>query len=207
MGRKDDPRPPLKSKLTFMLIQLESADETLQQSLRTISQALAGNVQPLRLAPAKPVESSVSAPSVEEDSGANGTEVIETATEDQEEKPAKPSRPRMPPKSPVVLDLDFSKAKKPLKQFLDEKNPGDSNAGRYLAIAYWYKHSFATSEVTADHIHTAFKLMGWQTPKDASHPLRVLKSKKQWLGKGTGEGGYVINHVGENEVDKMGKGK
>jgi hypothetical protein len=48
--------------------------------------------------------------------------------------------------------------------------------------------------------------MGWQTPKDAGVPLRDLKNKNQWLGKGSSAGSLIINHVGENQVMEMGGG-
>jgi hypothetical protein len=45
--------------------------------------------------------------------------------------------------------------------------------------------------------------MGWFTPKDAPQPMRDLK-RRGWFSKGTGRGEYTINHVGMNEVLKMG---
>ena len=46
---------------------------------------------------------------------------------------------------------------------------------------------------------------GWQTPIDPSQPFRTMKNKPySWMKSGTNKGFYAINHLGENEVDKMG---
>jgi hypothetical protein len=48
--------------------------------------------------------------------------------------------------------------------------------------------------------------MKWNTPKDAGAPLRKMKNVQQWFNKGSGEGLYAINHIGENVVNDMGGG-
>lgn len=50
--------------------------------------------------------------------------------------------------------------------------------------------------------------MGWHVPKDASSPFRLMKTAKYgWVGSGDTPGSFTINHIGENEIQKMGKPK
>ena len=110
------------------------------------------------------------------------------------------------PRQPVPLDLDLSSGDMSLKTFLEGKNL-DTDIKRYLAIAYWFKHHRNTTAITMDHAYTAYRFvdLGWNVPKDASGPFRAMKQKRYgWMGAGAEKGSYAINHIGENEVLKMG---
>ena len=132
---------------------------------------------------------------------------MEVKSGNGEEEAVLPSRaktPRPAPRSPRVLDLNLNEGDPPLKEFLVKKNPGGTHSKRYLAIACWLKHNLKIEEVTTDHIHTGYRHMNWNTPKDAGMPLRKMKSVQQWFNKGGAEGAYIINHIGENQVNAMG---
>lgn len=109
------------------------------------------------------------------------------------------------PRSPEIIDVDFVNNETPLKQFLARARVTEATPvqRRYLAIAHWFKNHAGTPEVTMDHAHTAFRHMGWNTPADASQPLRDMKQKQKWMGKGEAKGAYKINHIGENVVNEM----
>lgn len=201
-ARKEDPKPA-KSKMTFIMFQLDGGDETLQQSFRTIGQALGNAFGHAKQLPNKPSPS-----------GAQGDLEIESEVlEEPEASPgngqeetsfANKPRTRPAPKSPTLLDLNLNDGTPPLKEFLATKRPGDQDSKRYLAIAHWFKHHFKTPEVTVNHIFTGYRHMGWQTPKDPALPLRDLKNKNQWLTKGTTPGSFTTNHIGDDQVFAMG---
>lgn len=183
---------PKKSKMTVMVLQIEGEDDTLQEGFRALNTALE--------AIAGPKEVRVLA--------APENVALETPLEFEEEEEVDvtpPSRsstaPRKAPKSPVVLDLQIKGQSVDLKEFL-QPEPESINK-KYLLIAYWLKHQLAIGSVSADHIHTCYRFAGMNTPKDATQPLRDMKSKSGWFGKGESPAHYDINHVGENEVRNL----
>lgn len=112
-------------------------------------------------------------------------------------------------KTPTFLnDLDVTKAKKSLKDFVAEKSPPDVMS-KYLAVVYWLQKYMDVAEVTIDHVYTVFDLLGWKTemPSNPSVPLRDLKSKRHMLTRESGSEGYKVNFKGEQYVEGMGAAK
>lgn len=101
-------------------------------------------------------------------------------------------------------DLDITKAKKDLKQFMAEKNPPNVTM-KYLATVYWLQKHMDIPEVTIDQVYTIFDILGWKAemPSNPSVPLRDLKSKSHMLTREPGAEGYKLNFKGEQEVEKM----
>jgi hypothetical protein len=60
--------------------------------------------------------------------------------------------------------------------------------------------------VTMNEIFTCYRHMRWPIPADPTQPLRDLKRKQNLFNKAEGNGAYAINHLGTNEVAKMGVG-
>jgi hypothetical protein len=193
-----------KSKMTVMMFQLEGGDETLREGIRTISQAMGNVLNPTRLMLAKPAPT-LTPPEAAEAS--DGQPELDLAPESGEEEARSSQRPSRPAKSrsPIILTLDLKAGKVPLTTFCETKGVGDNDNRRYLAIAYWLKENLSIAAITMDHVHTCYRFLGWQTPADASSPLRRMKNSG-WFDKGTEKGAYAINHVGENEVMRMGNG-
>ena len=117
----------------------------------------------------------------------------------------RPSVPRKPfvRKVTVLPDVDLNSGEMPLQTFLQQKNPV-SRLDRYLAIAYWFKQYRSVPEITPDHVYTSFRKMGWTSDiNDMAQPFRDLKR----AGKGaTAKGVFVINHLGEDTVNELGRG-
>lgn len=209
MAKKDEPRPQSKSKMTFIMFQLDGGDETLQESFKTIGQALQNSFQHAKALPPKQLQPAAGLPEREveaqiveeadEEEGQNGQEPTVSSSSSSSSRTNRP-----PPRSPNVLDLKLTEGNPPLKAFLEQKKPGDEHTKKYLVIAYWLKHNLDINEVTMDHIHTGYRHMQWNTPKDAGAPLRKMRKVQQWFNKGSGEGLYAINHIGENVVNSMG---
>jgi len=64
------------------------------------------------------------------------------------------------------------------------------------------KANLSLDEVTMDHIYTAYRHMGWTSPKDVSSPLRSMKTQNSWFSKGKEKGAYAINHVGIDVAER-----
>jgi hypothetical protein len=127
-----------------------------------------------------------------------------TQAEESPERKMSPARRSEVTRVEVLGELRFDDVSPTLKDFCAQKNPS-SDYKKYLVIAYWFKHYKQMPEINVNHIHTAYRLMGWATPKAAAQPLRDMKrSKMGWLSKGKEKGAYTINHVGENEVNALG---
>ena len=176
----------------------------MQEGIRTISQAIEGMVKPVRVVTP---QTTVLPPKWETPSIApakEAGEVIEVeAQEETEQSPPKARAPRKY-KAPKVISLELGKGTVPLKQFIEQKQPGDTDSKRFLVCAVWLKENLSINEVSIDHIHTCYRHMNWQTPKHPQITLDNLKRKNQWIDKGSTPGTYAINHVGENQVMEMG---
>jgi hypothetical protein len=189
-------------KFRFLEFEIDGSDATLQESLKNIAAAISRSPSGTKL-----INSTSNKAQNEEAEAEGGEDLNETHSENNFE--ATPSAVEAPPRrravrSPKILaDLDLSKADVSLKDFCTEKNP-TTDTQKYLVIAAWLKEQLKLQEVTTDHIHTCYRTMGWHTPKNALKPLQNMKDKNGWFSKGSATATYAINHVGENEVSKMG---
>jgi hypothetical protein len=114
---------------------------------------------------------------------------------------------RKPAVVKIIHDVSFTDASPTLKEFYESKNPGKVVLSNYLVVAYWFKHYCGIEELTADHFHTAFRHVGFPTPKDARQPMRDLKNSRDGrMMNGAGPHTAIISHLGENTVDAMNKG-
>lgn len=193
--------------MTVIQFETESSNETLQENIRAIANTLTR-----ALAPAPRVIQTPAQLTSGNGAGADGTAQGQLFEADDHEdavdaditpitKKAKKGAARQLP-SPEVLELDLTSGEVPLKTFFEQKKP-DGDTKRYLVIAYWFKEYRKIVEITMDHAHTAYRSMGWNTPKDASSPLRGMK-KQGWMKRGSNPGAYAINHIGEGVVNDMG---
>ncbi|HEU6449491.1 MAG TPA: hypothetical protein VFV23_13745 [Verrucomicrobiae bacterium] len=192
-----------KSKVTVLLFQLEGDDQTIQTGMRTIQNALSGFGKQVKQIQSSPPDNS-NVPEEEplaETEDESNEDVSEIATSQRQSKSSRSF------KMPKILDLDLTSGDVSLKAYCEQKSPGSTDTKKYLVIASWLKEYRQIEEVSCDHIHTCYRHMGWQTPKDASKPLRNMVYSNQWFSAGSSEGMYKINHIGENIILGMGKGK
>ncbi len=226
--RKDEAEtnPTGKGKIKFRYTDSERtldftmenvAGDSVTEGLRSLANALAGRTvvgEGRRLPKSKPElgaapaggngNQEVEAPAQEL---AEEVEELEPAGEDTEPGDESP-KPRRVPKAPKLLsNLKLTDAKVPLETFMNEKKP-EAMWDKYAVAAVWYKEQFNITEISIDHIFTAFKHLGWesQLPTDISTPLRNLVYRRKWFGPGKEKGTFAINWLGESEVGKMGTG-
>ncbi len=200
---KDD---KAKVRMTVIQFETESSNETLQENIRAIANTLTRALAPTPRVIQTPAQLG-SGNGASADGAAQGQLFDADDNEDAIDadvtpltKKAKKGAARQFP-TPEVLDLDLTSGDIPLKTFFEQKKPEGDNK-RYLAIAYWLKEYLKITEITMDHAHTCYRSMGWNTPKDASSPLRAMK-KQGWMRRGSSPGAYAINHIGEGVVNDM----
>ncbi len=88
-----------------------------------------------------------------------------------------------------------------LASFAEGKD-AKSQSKKYLIAAAWLKEHRGVTGVTADHIYTCFRSMGWPTNiPDFWQPLRDLKARKFFGRNDKNE--YEINHIGLDYVNKL----
>lgn len=117
-------------------------------------------------------------------------------------KPARAAKPRRPT-TPDVLEVDLT-SEVSLGAFANE-HPPKSEPERYLVIAAWFKEHRDTAAITTSHVYTAYRSLKWSVIEDFGWPLRWLKKEKFMSSPARGE--YVINHLGIDRVNKLGKGE
>lgn len=103
-----------------------------------------------------------------------------------------PRLQRKPAPKPSVIDIDIDiTTEPPLSSLVDPK----SNHRRYLAIAAWLHDHRHIEAVTADHIYTCYRHLGWPIDiLDFAQPLRELKHKQYFTTPERGK--YAINQLG-----------
>ncbi|HEY2781978.1 MAG TPA: hypothetical protein VGI90_14440 [Steroidobacteraceae bacterium] len=205
MARNEKPGGKGKIKFRFIDFEMDGSDSTLQDAIKQITQAIgrptAIKVQTASLTgPSKGgAEEVLDAEGDTTEEETQDTE-LEDDDDDQTTSADRASKPRRF-KSPKVVQVDL-RGQNPLRPFLERIAP-DSDAKRYMAIAYWFKTFRDAPEIGPDHIYTAYKEMSWSNiPKDVGAPLRALKSDGSFE-KGAGKQAYILNHIGEGKVEDM----
>lgn len=202
---------------------MEGSDETMAEGFKAIRELAASISRSTMLPPALAPKPALGAPKPEAGGGTAVEEVeeqpVQVEVEDVEAEDeagettsnGNGSGPKRTYnfKTPTFLnDLDVTKAKKDLKEFVAEKNPPDV-MNKYLVIVYFLQKYMDIAEVTVDHVYTVFDTLGWKTemPLKAGKPMADLKSKRHMLTREPNAEGYKLNFKGEQEVEKMGATK
>jgi hypothetical protein len=224
MARRDDPPPaPERTRMRFVLLDLDGTTNDIQTLAQSIVQAVKSN-QPI-MAPARPVQAlpptaptngvkpTVVAPTLfdgvneEDEPEAEGVEVVVPTApptlQNGSNGPKNGSKKKM--RTPqLVSTLEFTSGEKTLTDYLNEVKPG-GNSKRYLAITQWLHKYRGIAEVSGDHIYTAFRFLEMNVPKDVLSVFRALKAQ-EWVEPGKETGTFKVTHIGENQLNKA-KGK
>jgi hypothetical protein len=201
--------PDDHAKVKFRVIEfeLEGANAAVENSVRNLTTVIMqknGAVAPakpaLRGSGAGPVLPAAPAVTEVAEEPENFEQpVVGTEAEAVESSPAKPRGPRKLP-VPDVIAIDLTSGDMPFEKYCQGKKL-DTDWNKCLACAMWLKEYRALPTITDDHIYTIFKFMKWPVPGDVSGPLRGMK-KQGWFTTPE-RGKYAINHLGENEVNRM----
>jgi hypothetical protein len=196
-----------KIKMTVIHFETESDNATLQENIRAITQTLTRALAspqraytPAHLPSANGVDTKPNV-GVDDEPDVLDVEVMPSSPTSPSSKKRGGARSS---RTPQPIELELTSGDMPLKGFIEQKKP-DGDIKRYLAIVYWLKKYRNINEVNMDHAYTCYRYLGWQVPADASAPLRAMKSTRYgWMTAGSIRGAYVINHIGENQVEQMG---
>lgn len=190
-----------KARVRFIMLEAEIPEGDLTQVTQAIQNALRpATVIQQRIAPASGLEFS---PAVNGVTEVEGDDVLEDVIADVEQvSVAKgPPKPRSYPVPKVVEDVDLN-SEPSLASFASSKQP-KSDLDRHLLVAAWFKEARGVDAVSADHVYTGYRKLGWSTAiEDFGKPLRSLKQAQ--LMKSAGRGLYAINHLGLDKVNGMG---
>jgi len=195
MASKSNAKAAGTSRIRFIMVDAEIADDQIQSVTQAITSALRGpsTITKRIAAPAAPLNgSNGSAEHVEEpdlfdnvaeaDDGADVLDVTPAA-------PKKKTQRRVAPK-PTAITI-VTDGEPPLSSLVDPK----SNHRRYLMIAAWLHDHRETPVITQDHIYSCYRLLGWPTDiLDFAQPLRELKHKQYFTTPKRGN--YAINQLG-----------
>jgi hypothetical protein len=103
----------------------------------------------------------------------------------------------------VVLDLDLN-TDPAWVSYAEEKSPS-TITDKCLVVAEWCKRHRGLDEISADHVFTCFRRVGWSTSiADFPSMLRSCKGR-DYMSSGTQRAHYAINHLGSSRVDEMSK--
>ena len=151
---KNSGRPTGTSRIKFIMVEAEIADDQIQSVTQAITSALRG---PSPAAAIKRIAAPSNGASEPQDVEADFEEV---ADEEEVIAPATRSRgPRKPPKAPDIVPMDMH-ADVSLASFAGGKDAGSQHK-KFLIAAAWLKEHRATDAVGAAHIYTCFRSMDW----------------------------------------------
>jgi hypothetical protein len=111
--------------------------------------------------------------------------------------------PRKPGPTPNIIDIEMNNGMS-LASFAQSRD-SKSHHKRFLIAAAWLKEHRNIDPVSADHIYTCYRSIGWPANiPDFARPLRELKFRKFFTQPERGL--YAINHIGLDYVKKLSGG-
>lgn len=114
------------------------------------------------------------------------------------QKSPRNSKPRVAKTPNVLDDIDVS-SDPSLKDFVAQFDVSTA-VDKYLVIALWFRDARATPTITADHVYTCFKLLGWSTSSnDFAKPMRNLRDEQSF--KGGQREGYSLTLPGAGKIE------
>jgi len=126
-------------------------------------------------------------------------EAMETRKSKKKQGKAKKSTKTKPSHS-MVKDLNLKPSgKQTLAEFVREKKPS-SNRGKSVVCVYYLQHILKETPITANHVFTCFKSIGWRVPSDLDNTLQWVASQRGWLDTSSMADIKVTTH-GENLIE------
>lgn len=99
----------------------------------------------------------------------------------------------------LVNDLDFRPKGKPaLKEFMAQKSP-QKDPEKYAAVIFYLRHHLNVTDVTVNHIYSAFKALEWKVP-NIRQGLNNTRLRKGWV-EYEGASPISLTRIGENYVE------
>jgi hypothetical protein len=178
------------SHIRVVMIEADLAEGELPQLIPALQNALRSSSPPIQRLPSpapKTAPRAADAPQgeLDLDQPQQDSEFVDAVAEALRPRAARKAAPK-----PNVIQIDIA-SEPPLSSLVDPK----SNHRRYLAIAAWLHDHRTIEAITADHIYTCYRHLGWPTDiLDFAQPLRELKHKQYFTTPERGK--YAINQLG-----------
>lgn len=196
-----------KIKFRFVEFEMDGADGSLEEGLKSIAAALSRGIGPANGAQ-RLLRNDSARPALQvppEDQDIDESE-IEDATPASSPGAPRARSARKVATRKILEDFKLDDVQPTLRDFAATKNP-KSDYSKYLVIAYWAKTYKKMEELTPDHFFTAYRALGWGTPKNPVQPIRdLINPRTGKFSAGSAPGNGKINHIGEQVVIDMGKG-
>jgi hypothetical protein len=202
--------PTRSNRFRMVVIDSDLSDSAIANLTQAINVALRPQLPPApqgrsALPPITPASGNV------EISGGGEADIIEHENDQPVDEPAAaapPPRVSRTPRQyakPKVLNIDLTNGRTvPFVSFAKEKGQ-TADTKRYLMIAAWYHDYAQIPSITADHVYTCYRAMGWTL--EASNPNQPFFDIQR-QGWGTYKAKkFEINHIGISQVQKMKAGE
>jgi hypothetical protein len=100
----------------------------------------------------------------------------------------------------MVKDLDLRpKGKQSFKDFASLKSPNSLHE-KCVVVVYYLKNELSLPTVSASHVYTCFKHVGWRVPANLRNKLAFAASKFNWLDTKNMDS-IQLTPMGENLVE------
>jgi hypothetical protein len=187
------------SKIRFIMLEADLSDGDLSQVTQAIQNALRPNQFSTRL-----IQSSSKNGHIDPDLGEDIEENFEA--EDAVDNPprkARTSRARSI-KPPKVIDGINWDNEPSLKGFVDGFDL-KTDTEKYLVVSLWFRDYYATPAISASHMYTAYRHLGWSTAiPDFTKPFRNMIDSQLYTGGS--KDGFAINQLGEGKIKAKKRG-
>jgi len=194
MSKKSNER----GRVRVFFAEFEGDNESIQQGLRAMTTAVNKAFQPATVVRMLPDQQPMTAEQIEEvvDVGLEEDEFADVQPKSAQRKKSK----RKPPTMSLVKELNLRPEGKPsLRDFHAEKSPKTQE--QMIAIAVYYVcKTLELKDVTANHVFTCFKDVGYRVPRDLPQIIRNTASRKGWIDP-SDSSSIAITTQGENLVE------
>lgn len=202
MAKKDEGKQPL-SEMSVVVFRLKGTDQTVQDGIKTISQAISSMLKPS--ASALPRTSSVAESNdalidVEAEAITSSTDSEEDVGQQSNDGPKKPAKARKPASYTFVKDLNLRPDGKPsLRDFYNAKQPVDRQE-QLAVLLYYLTKTLEKTGVGTNHLYTAWKEVAAPVPPDIAHTARLTANRKNWVDSSKSDD-LKLTVTGENFVE------
>lgn len=207
MAKDKEPAP--RSKVRIFFAEIDGNDDAVDALVQAFSRAAQPQVRVVKVLGGPASTGSVARPPILGD-----VEAIDDLAEDQFESTDEPDddeaasarqksvspRNRKRPSYQFVSGLNFRpQGKTSLKEFYAGKMPQDNQA-QVTVLIYYLQKVLGCTNITTNHIYSAFKDVGIRTPGDIGKIVRNTASRKGWVDSSDGAD-LKVTTLGENFVE------
>jgi len=207
MAKNKSDSEPRSNRIRFIMLDADISDGNLSELTQAITQALRPNAAQPAPKQITPVAQPAAIAPPPNGNGADPTAEAEYVGQ-EEQPPVAPARKQSTTRSyakPNILkDVDPTAGPKSFSDYWTEKGSLTETLKRYLLVAGWFHDFRDVAAISADHVFTCYRSMGWALDsKDPKQPFRDLQRQDRGQFK---DGKFEINHIGLGVVQKMAPG-